>query len=62
MEAESSEGMAEKIFAKYQKDRKLPASVFITRDLDENAYLAQFFKKHNITADARSFDPHLPDD
>ncbi len=54
MEAESSEGMAEKIFSKYQKDRKLPASVFITRDLDENAYLAQFFKKHNITADARS--------
>lgn len=54
MESETTEGMAEKIFAKYRKDRKLPASVFITRDLDENSYLARFLNKHNIQVDARS--------
>ncbi len=54
MESETTEGMAEKIFAKYSKDRKLPASVFITRDLDENSYLARFLNKHNIQVDARS--------
>lgn len=54
MESETTEGMAEKIFAKYSKDRKMPASVFITRDLDENSYLARFLNKHNIQVDARS--------
>ncbi|MGM1428014.1 hydroxymethylbilane synthase [Sphingobacterium lactis] len=54
MESETTEGMAEKIFAKYSKDRRLPASVFITRDLDENSYLARFLNKHNIQVDARS--------
>jgi uroporphyrinogen-III synthase len=46
--------MAEKIFSKFQKDRKLPSSVFITRDLAENSYLARFLKKHNIQVDDRS--------
>jgi len=54
LEAETSEGMAEKIFAKYSKDRKLPSSIFITRDLDENSYLARSLKKHNIEVDDRS--------
>lgn len=46
--------MAEIIFAKYAKDRKLPKSVFISRDLDEHSYLSRYFAKHNIQADARS--------
>lgn len=54
LESETTEGMAEKIFAKYQKDRKLPSSVFITRDLDENSYLGRFLKKHQIQVDDRS--------
>jgi len=54
LEAETSEGMAEKIFSKYSKDRKLPSSIFITRDLDENSYLARSLKKHNIAVDDRS--------
>lgn len=54
LESDSTEGMAEKIFSKYQKDRKLPSSVFITRDLAENSYLARFLKKHDIAVDARS--------
>lgn len=54
LQSETTEGMAEKIFAKYQKDRKLPSSVFITRDLDENSYLGRYLAKHNIQVDARS--------
>src|SRR5690606_17443643 len=54
LEAETSEGMAEKIYSKYSKDRKLPSSIFITRDLDENSYLARSLKKHNIAVDDRS--------
>ncbi len=54
LQAESTEGMAEKIFAKYSKDRKLPSSVFITRDLAENSYLGRYLKKHEIQIDDRS--------
>ncbi len=52
--AESTNGMADRIFAKFQKERKLPSSVFITRDLDENSYLGRYLAKHNIQVDARS--------
>src|SRR5690606_24389942 len=52
--AESTEGMADLISAKFQKERKLPTSVFITRDLDENSYLGRYLAKHNIQVDARS--------
>ncbi len=54
LQAESTEGMAEKIFAKYSKDRKLPSSIFITRDLAENSYLGRYLKKHEIQIDDRS--------
>lgn len=54
LQADTTEGMAEKIFAKYQKDRKLPSSVFISRDLDKNSYLARALSKHNIAIDDRS--------
>lgn len=54
LHSETTEGMAETIFQKFQKDRKLPTSVFITRDLDENSYLGRFLNKHNINLDARS--------
>ena len=54
LQADTTEGMADKIFAKYNKDRKLPSSVFITRDLDENSYLARYLAKYNIQIDARS--------
>ncbi|PRD51451.1 hydroxymethylbilane synthase [Sphingobacterium gobiense] len=54
MRAESTDDMADRIFAKFQKERKLPKSVFITRDLDENSYLGRYLVKHNIQVDARS--------
>lgn len=52
--AGSTDGMANHIFAKFQTDRKLPSSIFITRDLDENSYLGRYLAKHNIAVDARS--------
>lgn len=54
LQSNSIEGLAESIFAKYDKSRKLPSSVFITRDLDENSYLARYLGKHNIQIEARS--------
>lgn len=54
VQSDTTEGMADTIFAKYQKDRKLPTSVFITRDLDENSYLGRYLAKHQIQVDARS--------
>lgn len=52
--SETTEDMAQQIFEKFQKERKLPSSVFITRDLDENSYLGRYLAKHNIQVDARS--------
>ena len=54
IKSDTTEGMAQAIFDKYNKDRKLPSSVFISRDLDENSYLAKWLKKHKIEIDARS--------
>ncbi|MCY4781150.1 hydroxymethylbilane synthase [Sphingobacterium sp. UT-1RO-CII-1] len=54
IKSETTENMAQAIFDKYQKERQLPKSVFITRDLDEQSYLYRFLTKHNIQIDARS--------
>lgn len=54
IQSDTTEGMAERIFQKYRKDRKLPSSLFISRDLDESSYLAQWLGKHKISIDARS--------
>ncbi len=54
IQSETIEGMAETIFSKFRKERKLPSTVFITRDLDENSYLARALKKHNIEIEDRS--------
>ncbi len=52
--AESTEGLAQHIFEKFQKDRALPKSVFITRDLDDESYLSRFLNKHEIAVEGRS--------
>lgn len=54
LQAATTEGMAEQIFAKFQKDRKFPSSVFITRELDESAYLSRYLATHHVQIDARS--------
>lgn len=54
LKSDTTENMAQAIFDKYQKERRLPKSIFITRDLDEQSYLYRFLTKHNIQIDARS--------
>ena len=54
IEAESTEGLAEKIVAKFAVDRKFPKTVFITRDLPESSYFRKALKKHNIELEGRS--------
>jgi len=54
IQSDTTEGLAELIFSKFGKDRKMPSSVFITRDLDENSYLARWLTKHRIAIDDRS--------
>jgi hydroxymethylbilane synthase len=54
LEAESTDGLAEKIVAKFSKDRKLPKKVFITRGISEHSYFRRAMEKHNIEVDGRS--------
>jgi uroporphyrinogen-III synthase len=54
LEAESTDGLAEKIVAKFSKDRKLPRKVFITRGISEHSYFRRAMEKHNIEVDGRS--------
>lgn len=51
---ESLEGVAEKIVAKFSADRKLPAKVFISREIGEHSYFRKALEKHNIEIEGRS--------
>jgi hydroxymethylbilane synthase len=52
--AETTEGLAEKIVAKFDKERKMPAKVFISREIGEHSYFRKALAKHNIEIDGRS--------
>ncbi len=55
MEAKSAEGLAEKILAKFDlQKRKLPKKVFISRELTEHSYFSKSLSKYKIEIDARS--------
>lgn len=54
MSSKSSVGLAEQIFEVYNKERKLPSSVFISRDITDNSYLFRALKKHNILLEGES--------
>jgi len=60
VEAEKSEGLAQKIVAKFAKDRKLPQTVFITRELSEQSYFRKALNKHKINIEARSLIRTVP--
>ncbi|TSD63370.1 hydroxymethylbilane synthase [Inquilinus sp. KBS0705] len=60
IEAETTEGMAQKVVAKFDKARKYPQSVFITRELSEQSYFRKALEKHNITIEARSLIRTVP--
>lgn len=54
LSAADSDGLAAKIASKYDKSRKLPSNVFITRDVAENSYFHRAMAKHGIQVEARS--------
>lgn len=52
--AKNTAGLAEQIASKFDKDRKLPGHVFITRDLSEASYFHRAMAKHGIQVEGRS--------
>jgi len=51
---DSLDGLAEKIVAKFSKERKFPKKVFISREVGEHNYFRKALEKHDIEIDARS--------
>jgi len=60
VESPTAEGLPEKIVAKFAKDRKLPLSVFITRELSAQSYFRKALEKHKIKIEARSLIRTVP--
>jgi hydroxymethylbilane synthase len=48
------EGLAEKIVSKFDKDRKLPARVFISREIGEHNYFRRALETNHIEIEGRS--------
>ncbi len=54
LSAGDTSGLAEKVASKYDKNRKLPAHVFITRDISNTSYFYRAMAKHGIAVEGRS--------
>lgn len=54
LESEASDGLAEKVVARFDPQRKFPMSVFISRELSEQSYFRKALEKHDIKVEARS--------
>src|SRR5690606_31095205 len=52
--ADSTEQLAEKIVDAFNEDRKLPQTVFISRDITESSYLYRALSNHNIKLEGES--------
>ncbi|TWR26371.1 hydroxymethylbilane synthase [Mucilaginibacter pallidiroseus] len=60
IEADTLDGVADTIVAKFAKDRKLPSSVFISRDIPPTSYFNRALSKHKINIEARSLIRTVP--
>lgn len=60
LESTTTEGLAEKVVAKYDKKRKHPQNVFISRELSEHSYFRKALSKHGIAIDDRSLIRTVP--
>ncbi|WP_200912330.1 hydroxymethylbilane synthase [Pedobacter sp. Leaf216] len=54
LRAESTEGLAETIVAKFNVERKKPAKVFISREIGEHSYFRRALENNNIEIEGRS--------
>ena len=52
--AEETDGLAEKIVSTFNQERRLPQTVFISRDINESSYLYRALEKHNIKLEGES--------
>jgi hydroxymethylbilane synthase len=60
MRVESLEGVAEQIVEKFNGNRKLPAKVFISREIPEQNYFRRALNKHKIKIEDRSLIRTVP--
>src|SRR6202012_4427322 len=60
IESNTTEGLAAKVVAKFDKKRKHPLSVFISRELSEQSYFRKALSKHRIAIDDRSLIRTVP--
>lgn len=60
LQAEDTEGLAEKVVAIFDPARKFPQNVFISRELSEQSYFRKALEKHNIKIEARSLIRTVP--
>jgi hydroxymethylbilane synthase len=60
LEAKTTKGLAEKVVSYFEEGRKLPASVFISREVSEQSYFTLALAKHNIQIEARSLIRTVP--
>jgi hydroxymethylbilane synthase len=60
LEADKADGLPEKVVAAFNTDRKLPSSVFISREVSEQSYFRRALAKHNIQIDGRSLIRTVP--
>lgn len=54
LKAESTEGLAEKVFQKFANKNLLPKSVFISREIENESYFSRALAKHSIKLEAKS--------
>jgi hydroxymethylbilane synthase len=54
LEADTTEGLAERVVAKFSKDRKFAGKVFISREVSDSSYFRKALAKHRIEIEARS--------
>ena len=60
LESATTDGLAEKVVAGFAPEKKLPTSVFISRDLSEQSYFRRALEKHGIEIEARSLIRTVP--
>lgn len=60
LEAPTTEGLSQKVVNYFEKDRKLPGSVFISREVSEQSYFRRALEKHGIQIEGRSLIRTVP--
>jgi hydroxymethylbilane synthase len=60
LEAKSVEDLAKKVVKRFDKDRKFPQRVFISRDISGQSYFRKALEKHHIEIEARSLIRTVP--